>query len=197
MAILIAMIPYNAAIYLLKRRKNSILKFFPTYVLSLKNYTDVDNNIVYALKESTPHPLIKASIERFNLSVEKGLDVYSAFENLKQDINIEEVSSLLTLLENCYLNGGSFSYVIQKYSYSQSKTNIERERINENLLSSKIILIVLIGLSLLLLFGFALRNKDYSDIILNTIGGQAILSFNILTYFFMYVIYLKICKMDE
>ena len=197
MSALISLIPYNVFTHMLKKRKQNILKIFPSFVLSLKNYTDVDNNIIYAFSMSEPNIVIRPYIEKFNISVESGIDVYTSFENLKEDIGIEEISQFIILLENCYLNGGSFSKVIAKYSNKQAKINIEKEKINENLLSSKIILIVLVGLSLILLFGFALNNSDYSEILLYTTGGRVVLSINIMTYFFMYLIYLKICKMEE
>ena len=197
MSALISVFPYSIIVYMIKRRKKNILKTFPTFLLSLKNYTDVDNNIIYAFSMSEPNLLIRPYIERFNISVESGIDVYTSFENLKKDINIEEISQFVTLLENCYLNGGSFSRVISKYSNLQSKINIEKERINDNLLSSKIILLVLTVLSLILLFGFALNNVDYSKILLYTTGGRIVLSINIFTYIIMYLIYLKICKMEE
>ena len=166
------------------------------YTLSLKNYTDIDNNIIYAFSQSLPNENIKKYIEKFNTSVLSGVNVYSAFETLKEDINIEEVSQFINLLQNCYINGGNFSQVIDKYSKLQTKVNIQKEKQNQELQSSKITLIVLICLSFFMVFGFVLNNEVYKDIILNTVGGKIILTVNMLTYIVMYIMYLKIVKME-
>lgn len=192
-----SVVPYNICIYMSRRRKKDILKSFPTYVLSLKNYTDVDNNIIYAFAESTPSDILKKYIDRFNISVSKGVSVYTAFEQLKDSLKIKEISRFLTLLQNCYLNGGNFSYVIEKYSKFQSKVNINKEKEANELLSSKITLVVLILLNVMLLFGFVLKNDGYREIILGTVSGRVVLCLNIITYFAIYLIYIKILKMEE
>ncbi len=197
LSLLISIVPYNICIFLINSRKRNILKTFPTYVLSLKNYTDIDNNIIYALSESVPSKYIKNYINKFNISVSKGVNVYEAFEELKSSIKIKEISRFLTLLQNCYLNGGSFSEVINKYSKLQSKLNLEKEKEDQELLSGKLTLIVLIVLNILLLFGFVLKNTEYRSVLLGSVSGQVVLSLNILTYFFIYVVYLKICKMED
>ncbi len=193
---LTSVIPYNLCIYLVNYKKRAILKSFPTYILGLKNYVDVDNNIIYALSESTPNASFKRYIDRFNISVTKGVNVCTAFEELKNSIKIKQISSFFVLIQNCYINGGSFSTVIDKYSKFQSKINIEKEKENQELLTSKLTLVILIILNILLLFGFILKNTEYRNIILGTVSGQLILSINIITYFIIYLIYLKICKME-
>ena len=84
MSVFISLIPYNIIIIFIRARNKNVINIFPTYALSLKNYTDVDNNIVYAMSEATIPENIKIPIMRFNTSVNKGVNVYSAFEQLKK-----------------------------------------------------------------------------------------------------------------
>ena len=116
-AFLISLIPYNIVKNLNKKIKNEIKRTFPTYVLSLKNYTDIDNNIITAISSCDSNKYIKKYIDKFKVSVFSGMNVYTAFENLKNDIDIKEISQFIFLLQNCHINGGNYSNIIEKYVY--------------------------------------------------------------------------------
>ncbi|MEG1705735.1 MAG: hypothetical protein RR290_04100 [Clostridia bacterium] len=190
-------LPYNLLKYISYMNKQKIIKIFPNYILSLKNYTDVNNDIVEAFSRADVQEPLKSYINKFNISVQKGIRIYDAFEGLKNDINIKRINEFLTLLQFCYINGGNFTKLLDKFSKIQMKINIQNEKEKQEIFSSKLVLILLILLNIYILFGFILQSKEYFDILTCTVIGKLILNLNILSYIVIMYIYTKLNKMEE
>lgn len=190
-------IPYYVIKYISYRKKINILNIFPNYVINLKNYTDVNNDIIDAFRRANVEEPLNSYIHKFNISIQKGVKIYDAFETLKNSINIERINQFITLLQFCYIYGGNFSVLLDKFSKIQMKANIQREEEKQKIFSAKLVLIVLIALNIYILYGFILSNNQYYNIMVNTFVGNMILNINILSYIFIFYMYIKLNKMEE
>ncbi|MDD2376571.1 MAG: hypothetical protein PHD15_00880 [Clostridia bacterium] len=190
-------LPYFIIRYFSYYRKNKILRMFPNYIISLKNYTDVNNDIIEAFRRANVEEPIKTYINKFNISVQKGIKIYDAFETLKKSVNIKKINQFITLLQFCYIYGGDFGNLLDKFSKIQMKTNFQKEKEKQNIFSSKLVLIVLILLNMYILFGFILTNNEYYTILIKTFIGNLVLNINILSYIFIFYMYIKLNKMEE
>lgn len=190
-------IPYYIIKYNSYRKKIKILNIFPNYVVNLKNYTDVNNDIVEAFRRTSVEEPLNKYIDKFNVSIQKGVKLYDAFETLKNNINIEKINKFITLLQFCYVYGGNFGTLLDKFSKIQMKANILREKERQKTFSAKLVLMVLILLNIYILFGFVLSNNDYYDILVKTFVGNIILNINIISYIFIFYMYIKLNKMEE
>lgn len=190
-------LPYFAIKYFSYSRKIKILKMFPNYVINLKNYTDVNNDIIEAFRRASAQEPLNTYIDKFNISLQKGIKIYDAFEDLKYNINIKKINQFITLLQFCYIYGGNFGDLLDKFSKIQMKTNFKREKERQKIFSSKLVLLILIVLNMYILFGFILTNNEYYDILIKTFIGNCILNINILSYIFIFYMYIKLNSMEE
>lgn len=189
-------IPIIVLKYVKSHNKEKLFKEFPIYLSSLKNYTKTQNDIISAFKNCNSTREIKPYIDNFLYQVENGIKVYDAFEDMKLSINIDKISEFITLLEYCYLNGGNFTSLIDKYAGILMKINTQNEEQKEKELSTKIVLVVLIAIDVYMLFGFVYSNVLYKDIMVNTFLGNLIVNLNILSYFIMFLVFSKFKKME-
>jgi len=190
-------LPYFILKYFSYYKKIKILNSFPNYIISLKNYTDVNNDIIEAFRRANAEEPLNKYIEKFNVSLQKGVKIYDAFETLKSNINIKKINEFITLLQFCYIYGGDFGNLLDKFSKIQMKTNLQREKEKQKIFSSKLVLIILILLNIYILFGFVLTNTEYYSILVKTFIGNMILNINILSYIFIFYMYIQINKMEE
>ena len=175
--------------YVTKYNKNKILISFPTYLATLKNYTKTENDIVVALNRATPCKETKDYILKFNNEIQNGVKIYDAFENLKSSINISKISEFFTAVEYCYINGGNFVNIIDKYLSSLVKLNMQKEKEEEKRLEIKLVILFLIAVNLYMLFGFIYANPTYKEIILNNLVGKIIVNINIISYVIIFLIF--------
>ncbi len=190
-------LPYFFVKYLVKIKKQQILNIFPTYAVNLKNYTKIDNDIVIAFRKTKTSKPLSLYIDKFNLSVEKGLNVYEAFNELKNDINIKSINDFLTAAQYSYLNGGNFNQLLDKYSKILVKANIQREKEKQESFSSKFILFLLIIINIYILFIFIFSNEEYRSIMFQTNTGKFIINLNIISYIFIFYFIHKLNEMEE
>ncbi|MDD3303343.1 MAG: hypothetical protein PHP54_00275 [Clostridia bacterium] len=187
-------IPYQIIKQRYYKRKEKILAIFPTYIITLKTYIQVTNDIIVAFKNAKVIEPLKKYIDKFNIYVEKGISVYEAFENLKNEIDIRQISGFISSLQVCYINGGNFSILLQRYANLLSKSNLQREKEDQENFSSILVLIVLIIINIVLLFSFVFINVEYKVIITQTFVGKMLLNINIISYLFIYFMIKKISK---
>ena len=190
-------LPYFIVKYFSYYKNIRILRNFPNYIISLKNYTDINNDIIEAFKRANAEEPLSIYINKFNISVQKGVKIYDAFETLKKSINIKKINQFITLLQFCYIYGGDFGDLLDKFAKIQMKTNLQKEKEKQKIFSAKIVLVTLILLNIYILFGFVLKNGEYYTILVNTFIGNLILNINILSYIFIFYMYIKLNEMEE
>lgn len=197
LSLISSFIPYFILKYKIYSYKQKIINIFPNYAMSLKNYTDVNNDIVEAFKRADTQEPLKSYINKFNISIQKGIRIFDAFETLKADIGIKRINEFITLLQFCQINGGNFTVLLDKFCKIQMKINIQKEKEKQEIFSSKLVLVILIIINIYVLFGFILQSSEYFDILTNTFIGKLILNLNVLSYILIIYIYTKLNKMEE
>lgn len=190
-------LPYFLFKMLVHKKKHKILKIFPGYILDLKKYVKTDNNIVLAFKYTKVVSPLTEYIEKFNISIDRGLNIYDAFENLKVDINIKKISEIITIIQKCYLYGGDFEKLLDRYSKILMNKNIQKEKEKQNTYTSKLILTILVNINIYMLYSFIYKNEKYLKIMTTTIPGIIIININILSYILIIFLIFKINKMED
>lgn len=187
-------IPYFVIchIYILKKQK--IVENFPMYILTLKNYVYSTNDIIIAFRRANIPDYLSMYINKFNVSIEKGISVVQAFEELKNDINIGIISDFLSSLLTCHLNGGNVCVLLNKYAEIITKINLKNEKTKQENLSSILVFIILVFVNFFLLFTFVYGNAKYKEIMTTNLIGKTIINFNILSYIIIFMLYRKISK---
>lgn len=189
--------PYFIIKYLLNKQKNKILINLPTYIINLKNNVSASGDIIAAIERTSTTKPFKIYIDEFNVLVKRGVNIYEAFDKLKSNIGIKKVSSFITACQMCYLNGGDFTGILERFSSIITKENIQKEKLKESSYSSIITLIVMFTMNIYLIFAFVFKNKEYADIIRNTFFGGVILNFTAITYIVIGYLILKIYRIGE
>lgn len=190
-------IPYIIISNIYKYEKRKIVKEFPNFLINLKNYTKVDNDIIIALRQVKIKSKLMNYIDEFNVLVKNGINVYEAFEKLKQRINIEKINEFFSALQVCFLNGGNYTNILDRYIDIISKANIQKEKESQENFSSIIVLIILIFINIFMFFSFVVPNNEYFFSLTKTMVGHIILNINILSYLIIYYFVVKINKMEE
>lgn len=189
-------IPYVSISIIVNNKVKRIKSMLPSYIVNLKNNLEVSNNIVKAMKMTKVEAPLEYSINNFNYKVERGLNVYQCFEELKENVNIDVFSSLVDALKVCYNNGGNFINVLNKYIDIISKENMEKAKLKENSSATILTLIIMVCINVLLLFSVVLSNPEYSKIVLGTLAGHAIINFEIISYLLVIYFVYKVYKME-
>ena len=108
---------------------------------------------------------------------------------MKSSINISKISEFFTAVEYCYINGGNFVNIIDKYLSSLVKLNMQKEKEEEKRLEIKLVILFLIAVNFYMLFGFIYANPTYKEIILNNLVGKIIVNINIISYVIIFLIF--------
>ena len=190
-------LPYQIIKFLKIHTKQKIMSEFPTYLATLKNYTKTENDIVIAFRKANPSKELEPYIVKFNNEVENGVKIFDAFEELKFDIGIAKISEFITALQYCYINGGDFTALIDKYLKIIVKLGNQKEDEKEKSLGTKLVLVVLIAINVYMLFGFVFANPEYKLIITQSFIGKLIVNIDILSYIVIFIIFSKMSEMEE
>lgn len=185
-------IPYFIIEKIFENRKRKILYKFPMYILSLKNYIYSTNDILLAFKKANVPSCFELYVNKFNISIEKGMGIVQAVENLKKDINIDIISNFLDSVIICHFNGGNVCKLLNKYIEILTKINFKKSKQVQENLSNLIIFMILVIINIFLIFTFIYSNEEYKKIIITTFIGKTIININILSYVLIFFLYKKI-----
>lgn len=188
LAILSLRLPYIIKIETEKKRKNNILKSFPSYLVCLKNYISTKNDIIAAMKKVNAEEPLNYYINIFNNNIQNGVSIVDGFEMLKNSIGINKLNGFFIATQYSYINGGDFANILDKYSKFLLQDNIRGEKSKQELLFTKIIIFIMMFINILVLFSFVLSNVEYKNIVTGTFIGKMIININIITYILIYFI---------
>lgn len=191
------LLPYIVLKQIIDKEKKKILYMLPAYIVNLKNHIQQDNNIIIAMRNVTCIEPLNKYIQRFNMQIERGINIKTALNGLKSQVGIKKFDDLLIAIETCYFNGGRFENILNKYIAIISKENIQREKIKERAYSSVVILIIIMIINIYLVYTFIFSNDEYANIIRNTLIGNIILNINTLSYILIGFIVSKIYRTGE
>lgn len=154
---------------LLNKEKSQIIKLLPLYAVNIKNHIDEDNNIIYALQRTIVEEPLKKYMNEFKNNISRGMNVMEAFDILKKDVDVKDFTTFINSCEGCYLNGGSFSKVLEHYIKIITKENVHKEASKEKAYSDILTLIIMVVLNVLVIVTFVFTNKEYAQIIRETV----------------------------
>lgn len=190
-------IPYFIMEQCYFHHQQRILNLFPSYLLSLKNYTQVSNHIVMAMQKVNCEMPLRLYIDKFNISVQKGMSVYDAFAVLKQEIQIKPIQYFISALQHCDMKGGDVTYLLDQYITMLNQRLLQQEKERQNNMSSLIILMVLIIIHILIIIAFIYSNSLYQHLITTTFIGKTIMNISIISYGMMFVYMKKLNQKEE
>lgn len=189
-------IPMSIINYIAEYRIKKIEKVFPNFLLQLKNYTKISNDIIFAFEQvETIEPLQK-QIDTFLIEVNSGIKFEKAVENMKEKIKIEVFKNFLTNVEHCYLYGGNFTELISK-SY-QTIVEIQTEKNNriEETKSARLVLFILIFLDFFIYITNIKSNRENYLIMQESIIGNLILYWNFISIWLLLFLANRVKKLD-
>lgn len=168
------------------------------YIIQLKNQAKINNDIILCFKNTvnyTQKPL-SLYIEQFLIEIQQGINVSIAFKNLKNKVDFERYKQLINNLENCYFNGGNLYNLLDKTQNVFIKIQNERNKRNEETMSSRIVLIILMIISIFIYFKFINSNPDNFNIMINDVLGQVILYSNFISIWIMMFLIIYVKRFD-
>ena len=117
-----------------------IEKIMLDFLLQLKNYTKINNDIVYAFNQvKTINPLQK-HINTFLLELNSGIKFEKAIENIKEKIEFNSLKTVFSNIEYCYIYGGDFSLLMDKSYKLINKIQKEKSSRIQETKSARIVL---------------------------------------------------------
>ena len=179
---------------LLNREKSRIIKILPMYVVNIKNHIDRDNNIIGAIQRTIVEEPLKKHIDGFKNNISRGMNVIEAFNILREEVNVKAFDGFVNSCQVCYLNGGNFNEVLERYINIITKENIHKESTREKAYADIITLLIMVALNVLVVVMFVFTNKEYAAIMRETFLGKLVLNFNALSYILIAYLISRIYK---
>lgn len=195
----IAFIPIFILLVLSDVYEEKLERNLISYIIQLKNQVKINNDIISGFKETAKYagnPL-STYIRIFLFEVNNGINVSVAFDNLKNKVNIERFRQLITNLDSCYINGGDFYNLLDKSQTVFLKVQEERNNRNEQTMSSRIVLVILIAMSVFVYFNFIDSNIENYNIMINDFIGRLILYWNFISIWIMVFLIIYVKKIDD
>lgn len=191
-----ALVPFIILHHIANMKEEQIEKILLNFLLQLKNYTKISNDIVSAFKQVVTIEPLQGYIKTFLIELNSGIKFEMAMENLKEKITIERLKIFLSNIQHCYLYGGSFSELIEK-NYNMIKV-IQKEKIARirETKSARTVLIILIFLNLFVYITFIRNNYENYKIMQGSIIGNLILYWNFITIWFLMFLSNRVKKLD-
>lgn len=176
---------------------DKIERIIPNFLLQLKNYTLINNDIIYAIKETKTIEPLQSYINKFLLEINSGIKFEIAIDNLNEKIKIKELENLFNNIKNCYISGGSFAELIEKSYYMLSIVQKEKIARKEETKGARIVLIILVLLDLIVYFSFISNDKENYIIMQKSIIGNIILYWNFISMWLLMFLAQKVKEVDE
>jgi len=182
---------------LISERNNAkIEKGMLDFLLQLKNYTQISNDIVYAFKQVKTIEPLQGYINKFLVEVNSGVKFEKAIENISEKIHFEKLKLFFSNVEHCYMYGGDFKELLTKSYEMISKIQKEKAaRVNETK-SARIVMTILIVLDLFVYFNFIKNNQENYTIMTSRLLGVIILYWNFISIWIMIALMGKVKKLD-
>ena len=199
LSITISFIPIFLLIVLSDIYEEKLEKNLISYIIQLKNQVKTYNDIILAFKNTAKYsgkPL-ETYINIFVFEVNNGINISTAFENLRNKVNIDRFKQLIANLESCYINGGSFYDLLSKTENIFLKIQKERIERNEQTMSARIVLVILIFMSLFVYFNFINSNIENYTIMVNDIIGRIIIYWSFMSIWLMVFLIIYVKKIDN
>ena len=189
-------VPIIVLSLLAESKSKKIEKVMLNFLLQLKNYTQINNDIIYALKQVKTIEPLQSYIKKFLVEINSGIKFEKAIENLKEKITFVKFNDFLTNLQYCYLNGGNLTELINKNYKILSDIQKEKSAREQETMGARIVLVILIILDLFVYFTFIENNHQNYLIMTNSFIGNLILYWNFISIWILFILIYKVKKLD-
>jgi Flp pilus assembly protein TadB len=165
-------------------------------MLQLRNYTKINNDIIFALNEIHTIEPLQSYIQRFLVEIKSGIKFEDAMEKLKGKINIKQFKNFLSNLEHCFICGGNITNLIEK-SYKSIEL-IQKEKTNriQETKGARLVLYILMGLNFFVYFTFIKNDYENYMIMRTSFIGNIILYWNFISIWIFIFLSLSVKKLD-
>lgn len=177
--------------------EEKIEKIIPNFLLQLKNYTQISNDIIYAFKEIETIEPLQGYLDKFLIEINSGVNFENAINDLSEKIKVKELEKLFNNIKKCYISGGSFSDLINKSYYMISLIQKEKMQRKEETKGARMVLFILILLDLIVYFAYINNNKENYMIMQKSFIGNSILYWNFISIWLLVFLAQKVKKVDE
>lgn len=177
-------------------KNEKIENIFLSFLLQLRNYTKINNDIVFAMEQIETLEPLQSHINIFLLEINSGIKFEAAIENLKNKINVEVFKNFLSNVEHCYLYGGNFTELIDKNYKLINEIQTEKNNRIQETKSARLVLFILIALDIFVYIINIKNNYTNYIIMQKTLIGNIILYWNFISLWFLIFLSNKVKKLD-
>lgn len=188
--------PYFILISLAQAKEEKLEKVLLNFLLQLKSYTKINNDILYALKEIKTIEPLASYIDKLLIEVNSGIKFETAIENLKEKVKIKRFQFFLSNLQYCYLYGGDYSVLIDRNYHMILSIQEEKAKRLQETKSARMVLFVLIFLNLFVYITFIKNDYENYTIMRSTLLGNAILYWNFTSIWILLILSYQVKKLD-
>lgn len=189
-------IPFIILNYIALYKAEKIEKIFLNFLLQLKNYTKISNDVIGALKNVETIEPLQSYIDKLNVELNSGIKFETAIEHLKEKISVAKFKEFFSNLQYCYVFGGNFSTFIDKNYQTISELQKEKSKRKQETQSARIVLFILILLDIFVYINFVKSDYENYMIMKNSFIGKAILYWNFISMWFLIYLSEKVKKLD-
>lgn len=190
------LIPILILSFIAENKSKKIEKVMLNVLLQLKNYTQLNNDIIYAFRQVKTVEPLQSYVKKFLVEINSGIKFEKAIENLKEKITFEKFKMVLSNMQYCYLNGGNFTELVDKSYRMIANIQNEKNSREQETMGARIVLVILIILDLFVYFTFIKNNYENYLIMTKSLIGNLILYWNFISIWILFVLIYKVKKLD-
>ena len=179
-----------------EHRNSKLEKIMLDFLLQLKNYTKINNDIIYAFKQVKTLEPMQGYIDSFLIEVNSGVKFEKAIENIKEKVNFEKLKQVFSNIEYCFIYGGDFSTLMDKSYNMISKVQKEKSKRMQETKSARIVMGILICLDLFIYFSFIKNNPENLSLMTKRFAGNIILYWNFISIWLLVWLMYKVKKLE-
>lgn len=177
-------------------KEEKMEKTFLNFLLQVKNYTKINNDITSAFKEVETIEPLQSYINRFNIELQSGIKFESAVEHLKEKMSTLKFKEFFANMQYCYLYGGNFSELIDKNYKMISDIQKEKLKREQETKGARLALFILIFLNIYVYIVYIKNNYENYLIMQKSAFGNIILYWNFISMWLLLWLSVKVKKLD-
>ena len=189
-------VPVLILSFIATQKEEKIEKAFLNFLLQIKNYTKISNDITSAFQEVDTVEPLRSYIHKFNIELGSGVRFETAIEHLKEKISIVKFRDFFSNLQYCYLYGGSFPELIDKNYRMIADLQQEKNKRLQETKSARLVLIILMVLNLYVYMTYIKSNYENYLIMQKSFFGMAILYWNFISMWGLLWFSMRVKKLD-
>lgn len=177
-------------------KMDKVEKTFLNFLIQLKNYAQINNDIASAFKQVKTVEPLQSYINKFNVEINSGIKFETAIEHLKEKVSIEKFKEFFANVERCYIYGGNFTTLTEKSFAVISDLQSEKEKRRQETQGARIVLYILMFLNLFVYITYIKNNYENYLIMQRSMLGMGILYWNFISVWLLIFLAERVKKLD-